>query len=110
MKTMILAACLINLVAPGLAQASPSECHARQENHAAARDVDDRIGRTIGAVTSAEARGLVAHGRANELRNELDQMRADYMQNKRAQGFVSAGELASYSRSLDQMDMEIGKE
>lgn len=104
---MMIAACLIGVAAPALAEAQPSQRHARRENRAEARDVDDRIGQTIAAVTSAEGHGLVAHRRADAMRNELNRMRADYMRNKRNQGFVSAGELASYNRTLDQMEHEI---
>lgn len=96
-------------VAPAMAQADQSYRAARQDNRADAADVDDRMGRTIAAITTAESRGAVTHKRANTLRDMIDRMRTDYARNKGDQGFVSAGELASYNRSLDQVDREISK-
>jgi hypothetical protein len=96
-------------VTPALAQAGQSYRAARQNNRADATDVDDRMGRTIAAITSAESRGAITHKRANTLRDMIDRMRADYVRNKSDQGFVSAGELASYNRSLNEVDREITK-
>lgn len=95
------------MTTPALAQSNQGYRAARQDNRAASREIDDRMGRTIGAVTDAESRGTISHQRADALRNLIDRMRADYSRNRQSQGFVSAGELASYNRSLDQVDSEI---
>lgn len=108
MKKFVLAVCMMTVAAPVVADAQ-SYRQAKRENRADSNDVSDRMGRTIGAVTTAESRNKVSHRRANEIRNMIDRMRDDYTRNKKEQGFVSAGELASYNRSLDQVDKEISR-
>lgn len=108
MKSFTAFACLISVTVPVAAEAQ-SHRSAKRENRAESRDVDARMGQTIGAVTAAEGRGKISGARANEIRDMIDQMRADYSRNKQAQGFVSAGELASYNRSLDKVDRELSR-
>lgn len=107
MKKIMLLACIASVAVPAVADAQRSQRSARRENRAQSQDIDDRMGRTIAAVTTAEGRGAIDAGRADEIRNMIDRMRSDYSRNKQKQGFVSAGELASYNRSLDQVDREI---
>lgn len=109
MKVFVLLMCACSVATPALAHVDQSQRTVRQQNEASSRDVYARMDRTTSAVTAAERHGTISHRHANAVRKTIVHLKSDYAQNKRAQGFVSAGELASYNRSLDQADREIGR-
>lgn len=53
---MIIAVCLLGISAPIIAADAQSYRQAKRKNRADTQDVDDRMGRTIAAVTAAESR------------------------------------------------------
>ncbi|TCP77424.1 hypothetical protein C8J31_12420 [Rhizobium sp. PP-CC-2G-626] len=81
----------------------------RASNDRATADLRTRIGTTEERITEARRGGAITSARAATLRRKVEQTQASMDQLSRQQGFVSAGELASYNRTLGEIDIELDR-
>ncbi|KAB0523737.1 hypothetical protein FHR59_001705 [Xanthomonas arboricola] len=81
----------------------------RESNDRATADLRTRIGATGERIEEALRGGAITSVRATTLQRQVEQTQASMDRLSRQQGFVSAGELASYNRTLSAIDVELDR-
>lgn len=82
---------------------------ARAENARATTDLQGRLDATNTRILAAQRSGRITKDAAASLRLRTDRMRSEMTRFSRQQGFVSAGEIASYQRELGAIDVELDR-
>ena len=79
----------------------------RSANLRTANDLRGRIATADVRITTAQRNRAITPARAATLRRQITQVQSDMARRVRQQGFVSAGELASYNRTLGEIDVAL---
>lgn len=82
---------------------------ARAENIRATDTLKARISTAQARIAQGQRSGKVTRTRAGRLNSQISQLQASMTSLNSKQGFVSAGELASYNRTLDAIDVELDR-
>jgi hypothetical protein len=101
----VIAALLSGIAAPALAAPAPQAAHVDQLNArllTRAADVEARL------ATATRAR-RVTPAQATALRKKIDWVRKDSAKYVKQQGFLSAGEAASYDRTLGEVEAKLAR-
>lgn len=81
----------------------------RSDNLRATQNLRARISATTKRISEGKRSGAVPHAGAAVLQRQVAQTQASMGRLSRRQGFVSAGELASYNRTLGAIDVELDR-
>jgi hypothetical protein len=109
MKTFMLslfAASVAVTAIPAQAQYNSTRAQ-RVENADRRADLKDRIADLDARIVAAQGAGDLDRREALSLRRQLSQMRRYFIKSVRSQGFMSAGESASYARTLDDIEAKL---
>lgn len=106
----IAAAAATGLMVPGAAVAQQGGTQAqRAENMQATTALRSRIEATQVRIEQAQSTRKITRARASALNRQVLRTRQSMARLGKQQGFVSAAELASYTRTLDTIDSELDR-
>lgn len=104
----VLTAALGLTIATAPAIAAAPQQHAAHKTDALDAKLTARIQAVDVKLTAARKAGRVSAAQATQMRKKLDWVRVDSARYVRKQGFLSAGESASYNRTLDALETKLG--